>query len=82
MTKSSTVAAIALLASSKVDAFTLSPLAGNKPLSVRSRNVGALQMSSAEDEIAKLRAAAAKMREDAAGLEKVRIKRNSEFCLP
>ena len=73
MTKSSTIAALALLSSSSVDAFSVSPLVGNRLPTLRKSNVSGLKMSSAEDEIAKLRAAAAKMREEAQGLEKVRI---------
>ncbi len=73
MTKSSTIAALALLSSTSVDAFSVSPSVGNRLPTLRKSNVSALKMSSAEDEVAKLRAAAAKMREEAQGLEKVRI---------
>ena len=70
-----TLAALAMLsAKSSVDGFTMNPMTGsrNMNLSRNNRNVNALQMSSADDEIAKLRAAAAKAREEAQMLEKVR----------
>jgi len=51
----------------------MNPMTGNK-LSTLSRNRNVLNMASdAQDEVTKLRAAAAKAREEAAELEKVRI---------
>lgn len=73
MTKTSSIAAIALLSSCSVDAFTMSPMAGSKLSTLRNRHVDVLKMSAAEDEISKLRAQAAKMREEAQSLEKVRM---------
>lgn len=70
MTKTSSIAAIALLSSCSVDAFTMSPMAGSKLSTLRNRHVDVLKMSAAEDEISKLRAQAAKMREEAQSLEK------------
>jgi len=68
MTKATTLTVLALLSSA--EGFTMSPMA-NK-ISVRSTHTSVLKMSAAEDEVAKLRAAAAKMREEAQSMEKVR----------
>ena len=59
---------LALLAYS--EGFTMSPVA-NK-ISVRSTNTSFLKMTAAEDEVAKILAKAAKMRDEAQQLEKVR----------
>lgn len=69
-----TLTSIALLSSGmSANAFTVNSSVGNKMSTMRSRsNVNALKMSAAEDEIAQLRAAAAKIREDAENLERVR----------
>lgn len=67
-----TLTSIALLSSGmSANAFTVNSSVGNKMSTMRSRsNVNALKMSAAEDEIAQLRAAAAKIREDAENLER------------
>lgn len=66
MTKATALTVLALLSST--DGFTMTPMA-NK-ISARSTHTSVLKMSAAEDEVSKLRAAAAKMREEAQALEK------------
>jgi hypothetical protein len=72
MTKTSSITSIALLSASimSVNAFTMNPLTANSMSTLKRKNIDVLKMSAAEDEVAKLRAAAAKIREDAENLER------------
>ena len=68
MTKATALTVLALLSST--DGFTMTPMVNR--ISARSTHTSVLKMSAAEDEVSKFRAAAAKMREEAQALEKVR----------
>jgi len=72
MTKTSSITSIAFLSTSimSVNAFTMNPLTANSMSTLQRKNIDGLKMSGSEDEVAKLRAAAAKIREDAENLER------------